>query len=98
MRGKKTRGAIAPKRTLCLVSAFIPPGTKKSGEINGLAEFIELFCEVRDLNLKRRRRELHARESNLRKLAPLLPKVGKVLQKYLADELAPEETARRVRR
>lgn len=98
MRAKKTRRANTQRRALCLHGRFMPPGTNRNDEIDSFTEFVELFCEARDLKLKRRRRELRNRKRGLKKQAPLISKVGKILQEHLADEIDQEETARRIRR
>lgn len=96
MFGKKATTSTATRRTLCLHGTFMPPGTNSNADIGPTIQFLELFIEARDLQLKHRQRELVVRKQAFRKQAPLMPKVGDVLQKYLSGGINAQQTARRI--
>jgi hypothetical protein len=94
MQKKRTRRTLHQRPALRLAAEFVAPGTRNSGRIDSLAEFTILFSEARDVRLRQQWRELRERQ---RRFAAF-PKVGKVLRKYLSEEIAPEEAARRIRK
>ena len=96
---EKKTGGLNPNGPLKCPRGVFAAGGKQGNEkrdfFGGSADF---FCEARHLQLKRRRRELRDRKRGLKKQAPLISKVGTILQEHLADEIDQEETARRIRR
>lgn len=98
MPTRRTRNSNTRSRILSLHGVFAAPSTKQSSEIGSLAEFIELFCEARDLRHKQQKRALRERKDKLSKQALYFPKISKVLRDCFAGKIETDDAGRKIRK